>query len=97
MKSEKEHKWVRMKFIGLREAGLATYTCPICKNYLQSGTEEEKAYCCGVRQRFEPLRKEKLKDRVAVIPKAAVSKIIESKSLIAIVFKNKEEKERWIR
>ncbi len=38
-----------------------------------------------------------IKNNILVIPKTAIQKIIESESLITIIFKNKEEKEKWIK
>jgi len=52
-KTIRKHKWKRMRFLGMKETGLATYSCSICKNYCQFGVRREKAYCNGIEQRFE--------------------------------------------
>jgi len=51
-----KHKKLRMKYLGRKEAELPTYTCRICKNYVQYGWREMKAYCDGEYQVFAELK-----------------------------------------
>jgi hypothetical protein len=42
------------------------------------------------------MRKEKIKERIVVIPKTALDRVIDSESLITLVFKNKKLKEKYL-
>lgn len=48
-----KHKKVEARWLGFKEAGLATWRCPICKAYFQQGIEKRKAWCDGKKHYFE--------------------------------------------
>lgn len=52
-----KHKRIRMKWLCLKEASLATWSCSICNNYVQFGDRNQIAYCNGETQEFVPFNK----------------------------------------
>lgn len=52
-KKEMKHKKTKMVYLGLREAKLATFSCPKCHRYIQFGDRKIVAYCYGNDEKFE--------------------------------------------
>jgi hypothetical protein len=59
-----KHKKIKARWLGFREAGLATWRCPICKSYFQCGTEKMIAYCDGEKHHFQELKKKVVRQLV---------------------------------